>query len=64
MNQQQTNMGKPQLVISRNRIGTDGEGIRTLVSLSGCPLNCCYCITGKAGYPKRISLDRTLVVWE
>ena len=23
-----------------------------------------YCITGKAGEPKRISLDRTLVVWE
>ena len=23
-----------------------------------------YCITGKAGDPKRISLDRTLVVWE
>ena len=37
-------MEKAQLVISRNRIGTDGEGIRTLVSLSGCPLNCRYCI--------------------
>ena len=37
-------MEKAQLIISRNRIGTDGEGIRTLVSFAGCPLNCRYCI--------------------
>ena len=29
--------------IGRLRMGTDGEGIRTLVFLSGCPLRCKYC---------------------
>lgn len=37
-------MEKAQLIISRNRIGTDGTGIRTLVSFAGCPLNCRFCI--------------------
>ena len=37
-------MEKAQLIISRNRIGTDGKGIRTLVSFAGCPLNCRFCI--------------------
>ena len=30
--------------ISRLRIKTDGDGIRTLVLLRGCPLRCRYCI--------------------
>ena len=30
--------------INRLRINTDGEGIRTLILLSGCPLRCKYCI--------------------
>ena len=30
--------------ISRLRIGTDGEGIRTLVAAHGCPLRCKYCL--------------------
>ena len=32
--------------ISRLRIETDGPGIRTLVPLSGCRLDCAYCING------------------
>lgn len=30
--------------ISRLRMGTDGEGVTTLVAFFGCPLNCKYCI--------------------
>ena len=30
--------------ISRHRLATDGEGITTLVTFSGCPLRCKYCI--------------------
>ena len=36
--------GKAQVYISRHRIGTDGEGIRTLLSFTGCNLDCKYCI--------------------
>lgn len=34
----------PVLGIERLRIGQDGPGVRTLVGLSGCPLECKYCI--------------------
>lgn len=30
--------------ISRHRMGIDGKGIRTLVALYGCPLDCKFCI--------------------
>lgn len=30
--------------ILRHRMGTDGEGVTTLVAFYGCPLNCQYCI--------------------
>lgn len=30
--------------VGRLRMGTDGEGIRTLVFADGCPLKCQYCI--------------------
>ncbi len=30
--------------VDRLRMGTDGKGVSTLVSLFGCPLNCAYCI--------------------
>ncbi|MBP1560088.1 MAG: radical SAM protein [Oscillospiraceae bacterium] len=30
--------------ISRLRMGTDGEGVSTLITLHGCPLSCKYCI--------------------
>ena len=29
--------------VSRLRLGSDGDGIRTLVGFYGCPLNCRYC---------------------
>ena len=32
--------------ISRLRFETDGPGIRTLVPLSGCQLDCAYCLNG------------------
>lgn len=31
------------MTISRHRMGTDGEGVTTLVGFYGCPLNCKYC---------------------
>lgn len=34
----------PILGISRLRIKSDGEGIRTLVAFYGCPLQCQYCL--------------------
>lgn len=30
--------------INRHRMATDGVGITTLIGLSGCPLDCSYCI--------------------
>lgn len=30
--------------ISRLRMGTDGEGVTTLVAFHGCPLECKYCV--------------------
>lgn len=32
------------MTISRLRMGTDGDGVTTLVTLFGCPLMCRYCI--------------------
>lgn len=37
--------------ISRLRFDTDGPGIRTLVPLSGCHLDCAYCINSKLRNP-------------
>lgn len=34
----------PISTISRLRMGIDGEGIRTLILVFGCPLRCKYCI--------------------
>ena len=34
----------PICSIDRLRMGTDGEGIRTLILVQGCPLQCIYCI--------------------
>lgn len=30
--------------VARHRIGIDGEGVTTLVTLNGCPLKCAYCL--------------------
>lgn len=34
----------PLIGINRLRLGTDGQGIRTLVAFHGCPLSCRYCL--------------------
>ncbi len=34
----------PVIGISRLRPGTDGDGLRTLILLEGCPLRCKYCL--------------------
>lgn len=36
------------IAIQRHRINSDGQGIRTLVILEGCPLYCKYCINPQA----------------
>ena len=44
--------------ISRHRLGTDGEGVTTLVGFFGCPLRCRYCLNPACFSPetKRITL--------
>lgn len=37
----------PLLSISRLRMGTDGQGVTTLVAGAGCPLRCRWCINGR-----------------
>lgn len=37
-------MKAPIFAISRLRMGTDGPGVTTLVTLMGCPLHCKYCV--------------------
>ena len=34
----------PFIGISRHRLATDGQGIRTLIAFHGCPLSCKYCL--------------------
>ena len=41
----------PIFGISRHRIGTDGYGIKTLVTFMGCPLKCKYCINDVCHVP-------------
>lgn len=35
---------KAKLYIERHRIGSDGHGVRTLVTFTGCPLDCKHCL--------------------
>lgn len=37
----------PLLTVSRLRMGTDGQGVTTLVGGAGCPLRCRWCLNGK-----------------
>lgn len=38
------------LNVDRLRMGTDGQGITTLVTFYNCPLNCKYCINNKCHF--------------
>ena len=41
----------PIFAVSRLRMGTDGEGITTLVAFMGCPLRCKCCLNPKCHEP-------------
>ena len=42
---------EPIIGISRLRMGTDGNGIRTLVAFHGCSLSCKYCLNSRCLQP-------------
>ena len=46
-----TDIKAPIFAISRLRMGTDGEGVTTLVTFVGCPLKCRYCINPQCHKP-------------
>ena len=47
------NMIKPEIIgINRLRMGTDGNGISTLVAFYGCPLSCKYCLNPQCSNEK------------
>ena len=54
------------LGISRHRIGTDGNGITTLVAFHGCSLGCHYCLNPKCRIydenTKRMTADEVMEV--
>lgn len=41
----------PIFAISRLRMGTDGNGVTTLVAFMGCPLNCKFCLNPQCHEP-------------
>ena len=43
----------PSIGYERLRMGTDGEGVTTLVCAAGCPLRCAYCINPESSVKKR-----------
>ena len=45
--------------ISRHRLGTDGEGVTTLVGFFGCPLRCRYCLNPACFDPKTKRMTMT-----
>lgn len=44
----------PLIAINRHRMGTDGDGVTTLVAFHGCPLNCQYCLNPQCLRPDGI----------
>ena len=53
----------PLLALARLRMGTDGEGITTLVAGAGCPLHCRWCINKRLlreAAPEQITATRLL----
>lgn len=47
------------MAISRLRMGTDGEGITTLVGFYGCPLSCRYCANNYCHESDTVRADYT-----
>lgn len=45
--------------ISRLRMGTDGNGVRTLIGFYGCPLNCKYCVNNYCHNSETVRADYT-----
>ena len=48
------------VTIDRHRLNTDGKGVTTLVILSGCPLQCRYCINEEIlsrGKTRKLTID-------
>ena len=50
--------------IERHRLTTDGNGVTTLVGLSGCPLKCEYCINKEVLAKKRPSKTNCMKLLE
>ena len=53
----------PLLALARLRMGTDGEGITTLVAGAGCPLHCRWCINERLlreAVPEQITATQLL----
>lgn len=44
----------PVIGIERLRMGTDGQGIRSLVGTYGCPLRCKYCLNPQSWRPTTV----------
>lgn len=43
----------PSIGYERLRMGTDGDGITTLVCAAGCPLRCAYCLNPQSSIEKK-----------
>lgn len=51
------------VTIDRHRLNTDGKGVTTLVILSGCPLQCRYCINEEIlsrGKTRKLTVDELI----
>lgn len=51
------------ITIDRHRLDTDGKGVTTLVALSGCPLQCGYCINKEIlskGKTRKLTVDELI----
>lgn len=44
----------PLIGIDRHRMGTDGQGVTTLVGFHGCPLHCRYCLNNHCHDPRKV----------
>ena len=52
------------IISDRHRLLTDGEGVTTLVVLSGCPLSCSYCINKNILKKGKVKIISPTKLWE